>query len=236
MKPILVTGGAKGLGAELCLELAYQGHDVVIHYRSSQVAAHLLTKECRNFRVKAEVIQGDFSDQDGLNDFISRYTQLYPHTKGLVNNVGNYLMASSQDTTQGQWLELFQTNFFTPVFLTQALLPALRASKGCIMNVGVTGLESKRGFTKTTAYAASKAALHFYTVSLAKELAPDNIRVNMVSPGYMENAIDLSDPDLLPMKRFATLQEVARIIATFFDLKTAYITGQNIEIAGAFGL
>ena len=231
-----MTGGAKGLGAELCLELASQGHDVVIHYRTSQVAAHLLAKECRNFQVKTEVLQGDFSTQEGLNDFISRYTHTFPHTKGLVNNVGNYLMAPFQETTPGQWLDLFQTNFFTPVFLTQALLPALRASQGSIVNVGVTGLESKRGFTQTTAYATSKAALQFYTVSLAKELASDNIRVNMVSPGYMENSIVLPDPTLLPMKRLATLQEVARMIATFFDLKTAYITGQNLEIAGAFGL
>lgn len=236
MKPILVTGGAKGLGAQICLELAYQGHDVVIHYRSSQVAAHLLAKECRSFKAKAEVIQGDFSTQDGLNDFISRYTHLFPQSKGLINNVGNYLIAPSQDTTQDEWLELFQTNFFTPVFLTQALLPALRVSQGSILNVGVTGLESKRGFTQTTAYATTKAALHFYTVSLAKELASEHIRVNMVSPGYMENSVDIPDLDLLPMKRAASLQEVASIIATFFDLKTAYITGQNLEIAGAFGL
>ena len=236
MKPILVTGGAKGLGAQICLELAYQGHDVVIHYRTSQVAAHLLAKECRNYKIKAELIQGDFSSKEALNDFITRYTKFFPETKGLINNVGNYLIASSQDTTPDQWLELFQTNFFTPVFLTQALLPALRASQGSIMNVGVTGLESRRSFIQTMAYAASKDALHFYTVSLAKELAPDNIRVNMVSPGYMENSIDLPDPTLLPMKRAASLQEVARIIASFFDLKTAYITGQNLEIAGAFGL
>lgn len=236
MNPILVTGGAKGLGSQICLELAYQGHDVVIHYRTSEVAAHLLAKECRSFKVKAEPIQGNFSTKEELNDFISRYTQLFPHTKGLINNVGNYLMAPSQETTPEQWLELFQTNFFTPVFLTQALLPALRVSQGSIMNVGVTGMENKRGVTQTTAYATSKAALHFYTVSLAKELAPQNIRVNMVSPGYMENSVDLPDPDHLPMKRAASLQEVARIIATFFDLKTAYITGQNLEIAGAFGL
>jgi NAD(P)-dependent dehydrogenase (short-subunit alcohol dehydrogenase family) len=236
MIPILVTGGAKGLGAHISLELASQGHDVVIHYRTSQVAAHLLAQECRSFNVKAETIQGDFTTQESLNQFIARYTGLFSQSKGLVNNVGSYLLASSEKTTSAQWLELFQINFFAPVFLTQALLPSLRASQGSIMNVGQIGLESKRGFVQTMAYATSKAALHSYTVSLAKELATDRIRVNMVSPGYMENAVDLPNPDLLPMRRAATLQEVGRIIASFFSLEMAYITGQNLEIAGAFGL
>ena len=236
MNPILVTGGAQGLGAAVSLELASQGHDVVIHYRSSAAAAQHLVEECRSFQVEAEAIGGDFSALADLNDFISRYTQLFPHTKGLVNNVGNYLIASSQNTTSEQWLDLFQTNFFAPVFLTKSLLPALRISQGSIVNVGISGLETRGAFTQTTAYAASKEALHFYTLSLAKEVATDSIRVNMVSPGYMENSVDLPDPALLPMKRAATLKEVACIIATFFDPQTAYITGQNLEVAGAFGL
>lgn len=227
---ILVTGAAKGLGKATILALASKGHDVVIHYRTSFSEASDLLKECRQFPIQAEIIQGDFNTLDSLNDFITRYTYHFPHTKGLVNNVGNYLIAPLQKTKPNQWLDLFQTNFFAPLFLTQALLPSLKS----IVNIGLSGLEGRKGFTQTTAYATTKAALLSFTLSLAKDLAPQGIRVNMVSPGYMENSLD--QPTTLPMNRVATLQEVAQIIATFFDPSTAYITGQNLEIAGAYGL
>lgn len=233
MKPILVTGGAQGLGAVLCLELAARGHDVVVHYHTSEAAAQSVAQACQRFSVHAEAIQGDWTSHKTLNDFLARYTSQFPETKGLVNNVGNYLISSAQNTPPDQWLALFQTNFFAPVFLTQALVPALRHCRGSIVNIGVAGLD-KRGFIQSAAYGTTKAALLFYTLSLAKELAPDGIRVNMVSPGHMENSVDL--PASLPMRRTATLKEVAHIIAAFFDPQTDYITGQNLEVAGAYGL
>lgn len=236
MKPVLVTGGAKGLGAEICLHLAQNGHDVVIHYRQSEKQAHALAEKCRSYKVNAETIFGDFSSVESVEKFIAAYTQRFSETKGLVNNVGNYLIAPSVDTHIHQWLDLFQTNFFTPIILTQALLPSLRKQKGSIVNIGTVALESNRGFTQSPAYAASKAALLFYTVSLAKELAHDFIRVNMISPGYMENAVDLKEAKDLPLKRPAYLQEVAQFVVSLFDPKNAYITGQNIEIAGGVGL
>ena len=230
MKPILVTGAAKNLGAAIARQLAAAGHDVVIHFRSSEKEAKQLADE-----IKAEIVYGDFSTLESLNAFIADYKMRFPQTKGIVNNVGNYLIAPSIKTDQGQWLDLFQTNFFAPVFITQALLPELRTQKGTVVNIGVSGLNANRAITKAVAYAATKTALHFYTHSLAKELAPD-IRVNMVSPGYLENAIDALEPEDLPFKRLGTPQELAALVAYLFDPKSSYITGQNIEVAGAVGL
>ncbi len=236
MKPILVTGAARGLGASVCRQLAAEGHDLVIHYRSSHREALKLLEECRSFGVNAETLQGDFATLSSLNLFISTYQSLFPHTKGLVNNVGNYFQLSSQETSESQWYDLFQTNFFAPVFLTRALIPSIRKEQGSIVNIGVTGLGAHRGFTQTTAYATTKEALRSFTVSLAKEEAPHLVRVNMISPSYMENAVDLKDPQQLPMKRAAGLSEVAALVATFFDPLTAYVTGQNLEVAGGSGL
>ena len=236
MKPILVTGGARGLGAQICLQLACAGHDLVLHYCTRAIEALQVAELCRQQRVHVDVIQGDFSTQASLESFIERYLTCFSHTKGVVNNVGYYLIAPSYETSNSQWIDLFQTNFFAPVFLTQALLPSLRAEQGGIVNIGVTGFHAKRTFIKGMAYGATKAALLFYTLSLAKELALEGIRVNMVSPGYMENAIDLPELADLPFKRPATLTEVAHMVATLFAPESAYITGQNIEIAGAIGL
>jgi NAD(P)-dependent dehydrogenase (short-subunit alcohol dehydrogenase family) len=236
MRPILVTGAAKGLGAAICRALAAQGHDIVIHYRGSEKEALKVAEECRYYQVEAAVIQGDFATQEELESFIRRYLTTFPQTKGLVNNVGNYLIRPSIQTGVNQWRDLFQTNFFTPVFLTQALLPSLKEQKGCIVNIGVAGLHGHRALTKATAYAATKSALFFYTVSLAKEVAADGVRVNMLSPGFLENSVDLKDPAALPLKRPAYLFEAAHAVAQFFDPLSAYITGQNLEIAGGTAL
>jgi NAD(P)-dependent dehydrogenase (short-subunit alcohol dehydrogenase family) len=238
---ILVTGGGKGLGAEICSHLARAGHNVVIHYRTSEQEAKRVAEQCHSYGVFAETIQGDFATQDSLESFIDRYLTLFPKTKGIINNVGDYLIAPSVGTTSLQWLSLFQTNFFSPVFLTQALLPSLKALKGSVVNLGVSGLRASRAFTKTTAYATTKAALLFYTISLAKELAEEGVKVNMVSPGFLDHSIEdknalFKDPSELPFKRPATLFEVAYLVASFFDPHNSYITGQNIEVAGGIGL
>lgn len=235
MSAILVTGGAKGLGAEICRTLAALGHNVVVHYRTSQKEAHQVVSECSQ-AATASMIQGDFSTLASLEDFIRRYKEQFPQTKGIVNNVGNYLIAPLFETQALQWLDLFQTNFFAPLLIIQALLPQLRAFNGSIVNIGVSGLLSHRGFTQATAYAATKSTLYFYTRSLAKELVGESIRVNMVSPGYMENTIDFIDASEFPMQRPITLKEVAFVVASLFDPRNISITGQNIEVAGGVGL
>ncbi len=227
--PILVTGAARGLGAEICHTLALQGHDLIIHYRKRREEAKKVKERCVAAKAEISLIEGDFSKQRSLEKFIRRCQERFPQLKGIVHNVGEYLVAPSFQTTPDQWLSLFQVNFFAPVFITQALLPQLRAQKGSVVNIGVTGLSSGRGFCQVTAYAATKAALCFYTRSLAKELAKDEIKVNMVSPGAMENTIDKTEPN-------TSLKQVANVVALLFDPNFSQITGQNIEVASGFGL
>lgn len=234
MTPILVTGAAQGLGAEICRYLAAAGHDLVIHYRTHEEKARQLVGECRTQNVQAEMLWGDFSTPDSLQAFIVSVQKSFPEVKGVVHNVGNFLKAPMLEMEMTQWHDLFQVNFFAPIQMTQSLLPSVRRQKGAILNIGVSGLQAKRGFIKTTAYAATKSALLFYTLSLAKELAEEGVSVNMISPGFMENAQDLAE---FPMKRRpATLSEVARLAAFLFDPQNRYITGQNIEIAGGYAL
>lgn len=233
--PILVTGGAKGLGKEVALTLAKGGHSVAIHYNQSQKEAQAVVRACQKFGVEAQAVQGDFSTKSSLKKFVKDYQTQFTHTKGIVNNVGNYWIGPATQTPQEELESLYQVNFFSPVFLIQSLLPAIEKQQGSIVNVGTAGLLADRAFTKAPAYASTKSALWFYTRSLAKELAPKKVRVNMVSPGFMENAIDLGET-YLPLDRAATLNEVAALIALFFEPATAYITGQNIEISGGVNL
>nr|QIQ10890.1 3-oxoacyl-[acyl-carrier-protein] reductase FabG [uncultured bacterium] len=235
MKWTLVTGGSKRLGAEICLALAAQGQSILVHYRNSKHDAESVVTKCRQMGVDAEMIQGDFSSMESTASFIQDCQKQYPDIKNLINNVGNYLVKSSAQTTAQEWCELFQTNLNTPFALCQAFLPSLQASKGSIINIGVTGINNIRADIKRSAYSATKMGLLMLTKSLAKELAPAHVRVNMVSPGYLGNAVDLPEA-VLPMQRPASMAEVVRVIIFLLNEQNGYLTGQNIEVGGGIGL
>ncbi|MCC5833020.1 MAG: SDR family oxidoreductase [Chlamydiales bacterium] len=236
MRPILVTGGARGLGAEICIQLAGKGHEIVVHYRDSEEEASDVVEACKKLGVLAEKIQGDFSTDGSVEIFLERYLARFPRTKGIVNNVGNYLIAPFSQTQGEDWHSLFQTNFFTPIRLIYALLPQLKMEKGAIVNIGTSGLSTIKALLNAPAYAATKSALWFTTRTLAKEVAADQITVNMVSPGFLETSIDLDRAPDFPMGRPASLKEAASVVAFFFEPENCYITGQNIEVAGGIGL
>lgn len=233
----LVTGGAKGLGREICLELARQGFSVLVHYKSSRQEALAVVEACRHAGVAAEAIQGDFSSPDSVLSFAVECRLRFPSIKNLINNVGNYLVKSGVDTTPEEWTRLFQTNVLAPITLIHELLPGVIASKGSIINIGVAGVGCVRADVKRTAFTATKMALLMATKSLARELAPSGVRVNMVSPGHMEHSVDLpKDLSQLPMGRPATFEEVTRAVLFLLRGDNSYITGQNIEVGGGIAL
>jgi NAD(P)-dependent dehydrogenase (short-subunit alcohol dehydrogenase family) len=233
----LVTGGARRLGSDLCVALARSGHDVVVHYRSSREEALSVTETCRSFGVESAAIPGDFSSPEGTDEFIERYLSLFPDTKNIVNNVGNYLVQSALGTETKEWLELFQTNVHAPFALIKALSPSLIIQKGNVVNLGIAGMNTGRVGTYAAAYQVTKCSLWALTRSLAKEMASFGVRVNMVSPGYLDIAVDLpEDPRKLPMGRPASCEEVSRVVTFLLGAGSEYITGQNIEVAGAVGI
>lgn len=232
----LVTGGAKRLGAKLCLDLAAHGHAVLVHYHTSQREAKEVVDACRSLGATAEMIQGDFSTTASTEDFIRMCQKLFP-IKILINNIGNYLVKSASNTTLEEWCAVFQSNLHVPFALSRAFLPSLCQHQGSIINIGIAGVGNMRADTYSTAYTAAKMALLMLTKSLAKEMAPKGLCVNMISPGYLENAIDLpQDVTQLPMERAATLEEVSRVVMYLLDEQSRYITGQNIEVAGGVRL
>lgn len=230
---ILVTGGARRLGAQICKTLAAKGHNVLVHYRSAEKEANALVDRCRELGVEAEVVQGDFSTAASTQKFLANCQQTFPEISGLVHNVGCYLVKSATETSPEEWEGLFQTNLHAPFAVTRGLLPSLKR----IVTIGVAGVGRGRADTYSTAYTLTKEALLGLTRVLAKELAPKGICVNMVSPGYLDNAVDLPD-DLanLPMGRAVETKEVADLVAYLMSDAARSITGQNIEVAGGVRL
>lgn len=236
-KWILVTGGAKGLGKEIAITLAEGGASVVIQYNKSCSEAEQLQVELNAKGFAIEIIQGSFDTEAETNDFIHRYSKNFPDTKHLVNNVGNYLIKPLIATTYWEMAALFQTNLYAPFLLIQGLLGAIEKNRGSIVNIGMSGLGMLKGDLNAAVYTMTKIALLSMTKSLARELAPRHVRVNMVSPGQLENAVDLPTTyEKFPMKRPGKLGEVANVVAFLLSDENEYITGQNIDVAGGLGL
>lgn len=193
-----------------------------------------MVRLCRANGVHAESLQGDFATPASTEAFLLRYREKFPDTEVLINNVGNFFKTPPLQTSFRDWHELFQTNLHAPFMLIQGLAESFKKHKGNIVNIGVAGLETMEAKTGV-AYGITKQGLLMLTKALAKELAADQVRVNMVSPGILNNSVGLpDDPNLLPvpMKRTGTPYEVARVIAFLLDPESSYITGQNIEVAG----
>ncbi|MBX9922614.1 MAG: SDR family oxidoreductase [Rhabdochlamydiaceae bacterium] len=225
----LITGASNNLGAHLALTLAKQKHNILVHYNTSHENAETVAINCRAFGVEAKTVYGNFSHRDGVKAFIQKLNNEFPHIKVLINNVGSYLKKSVLETSIEEWEMIFQENLFVSIALAQALAPSITEQKGNILNIGACGLSLKAN-TFNTAYAAAKTALLIFTKSLAKELAPLQTPINMISPGQIEQSIvKISN---IPMEREATFEEIANVAIFLLQDSNRYITGQNIEVAG----
>lgn len=233
----LVTGGAKGLGKEICLTLAKKGHNVLVHFRKSKEEAEAVAEECRKSGVLSKTVQADFSNPEGIQGLLDMARKQTWEIKFLINNVGNFFEGALSDTPVETWHSLFQTNLHAPFLLIRGLLPEIASQKGAVINIGSAGCNDLRGDAKYAAYSLTKRSLYFLTKSFAKEAAKDGVRVNMVSPGELENSVTLAGRrEKLPFGRAGALREVAEVVSFLLLPENAYITGQNIEVAGGFAL
>lgn len=228
----LVTGGARGLGAEVCKRLAKQGHSLIIHYNTSESEAQKLADSCREFGIAVHLVQGSFTTKESTKKVIEDVLDLNLPIKNLVNNVGHYIIESLLNTTENDWYDLFTINVHAPFLFIKGLSDNIIRQQGAIINIGVAGLQSQAD-TYSAAYTITKQALLGMTKSLAKELSSQHVTVNMISPGYMVNSIDLpEDLSKIPMQRAVELSEVAETVMYLLGDSAKNITGQNIEVSG----
>lgn len=231
----VVTGAAKRLGRHLALEFAKAGADVVVHYNQSQADAEATGAEIEKLGRKAHLISVDFADPAGPEAFAASVKKKAGRVDIVVHNVGNYLVKPVEQTTGEEWRDLFETNVFAPMEITRLLLPHFPASGGAIFHLGYAGLAHLSASSTRTAYQATKTTLYLATQALAERLGPRKIRVNMISPGHLDNSVDLP-PEAeaaFPLGRPGRPEDIAAAIF-FFLSRDSYITGQNLDVAGGW--
>lgn len=232
----LVTGGSGGIGRAICLRLATDGYEVIVHANRNLAAAEAIAAEIQAAGGQARAVAFDITDAEATRSALEallaeRAVQV------LVNNAGLHDDAVFPGMSATQWQRVIDVNLNGFFNVTQPLtLPMIRTRRGRIINISsVAALAGNRGQVN---YAAAKGALHSATKALALELAPRGVTVNAVAPGIIATAMIEGSFDteavsrLVPMKRAGTPQEVADLVGFLASDQAAYITGQVISING----
>jgi len=235
-KVALVTGSARRIGATINRRLHENGADVAIHFRGSDEHARALADELNAARPdSAAVFQADLVKTESLGDFATAVVGWKDRLDILVNNASSFYPTPLGEITEQHWQDLVGTNLKAPLFLSQALLPALRASRGVIVNI--VDIHAQRPLKQHVVYGPAKAGLAMLTRSLAKDLAPD-IRVNGVAPGAIlwpeEGKSDAAIDSILkqvPLGRPGDPDDIAGCVL-YLVRDAHYVTGQIIAVDG----
>ncbi|WP_334107813.1 pteridine reductase [Methylobacillus sp.] len=241
-KVVLITGGAKRVGAAICRLLHADGINLMIHYRSSADEARALQAELNLQRPDSvAIIQGDLLNLGILPQLIKETVQHFGRLDALINNASSYYPSELGTISESQWEDLMGSNLKAPLFLAQAAAPALRKTRGTIINITDMHVERpKKGYI---VYSVAKAGLVTLTKSLAHELAPA-VRVNAVAPGpvlwpednpqfdevYRQRVISQT-----LLKRIGEGDDVAKAVR-FLLQDAPFITGHVLAVDGGRSL
>ncbi|MFQ5754739.1 MAG: pteridine reductase [Acidiferrobacterales bacterium] len=236
-KVAIITGGARRIGAYIGRALHARGMRLVIHYRSSQDRARALQTELNEARPQSvQLVSGDLlAGADFLQRLVSETVKAFGRVDVLINNASSFYPTPLEEATEQQWENLIGTNLKTPFFLAQAAAPHLKATQGCIVNMG--DIYGELPLKRYPIYSAAKAGVIMLTRSLARELGPE-VRVNAIAPGaimWPEDGLDESAKKRViartVLKRTGDPGDVMRAVL-FLIADGGYITGQIIRVDG----
>jgi 3-oxoacyl-[acyl-carrier protein] reductase len=233
----VVTGGARRLGRHLCLSLAARGYEIVSLYRSSDDEARSLERDIAAAGGRARTVRVDVAVHEEVADAFAGIRAREGHVDVLVNNVGNY---NPQDVTlldPAVWDATIGANLSGAYYCCYHAIPLMQEGAS-IISIGMAGLEGIRANRRGTDYYVSKTGLLVLTRALASGYAARQIRVNMVSPGQLDNSVDLPPPSEIgrsvPLGRAGSLRDIEQAVDYLLD--ATYVTGINLEVSGGYRL
>jgi 3-oxoacyl-[acyl-carrier protein] reductase len=234
-KIALVTGGSRGIGKAVALALAKAGALVAVNYKTHAAEAEATCREVENQGGRAIAVQADVSVADEVAEMVRQATQAFGPVAVLVNNAGIAHPQPLDQITEENWDKVLTVNLKSVFLVTQAVLSGMRAAKwGRIINL--SSVAAQTGGVIGPHYAASKAGILGLTHSYAALLAKEGITVNAIAPALIETEMMRDNPrarpDLIPVGRFGTVDEVADVVVMLAS--NGYITGQTINVNGGW--
>ena len=239
---VLVTGAARRIGAEIARRVHAAGANVVLHCHRSREEADRLANELQARRAgSCRVVAHDLLDVDGLAGFVERAVAAFGRLDALVNNASSFHATPVGSITVRDWDDLIGTNLRAPLFLAQAAAPALRRSRGAIVNI--VDIHAERPIKDFVVYSVAKAGLAGLTRSLALELAPE-VRVNGVAPGsilWPDSGAHFPPAEQerivahTPLARVGGPDDIAGAVK-YLLLDAPFVTGQVLAVDGGRSL
>ncbi|MFL6440008.1 MAG: SDR family NAD(P)-dependent oxidoreductase [Terriglobales bacterium] len=236
---MLITGGARRIGAEIALTLARAGADLVLTYLNSSTAANDTASRIAALGVRSALLRCDLRDAQAVRSTVQQAISDLGRLDLLVNNAGAYETRTFDEISVEDWDEMFAVNVRSAFLMTQACTHELRSRQGRVINIGSLG--GIRPWATHAHYCASKAALHMLTQCTAKALAPE-IKVNCVAPGMIDQGESERGSATLdrsaartPMQRNGSSMDVAQAVL-FFATCPEFITGQILAVDGGLAL
>ena len=242
-KTAVVTGGSRGIGRAICLELARGGANVMLCYAGNEEAALDTVAACEALGAKAAAMRCDVSKTDEVKALVDAALQQFGAVHILVNNAGITRDGLLMNMKEDAWDQVLDTNLKGAFLTMKAVARTMMKQRyGRIVNLSsVVGLHGNAGQVN---YAASKAGVIGMTKSLAKELASRGVTVNAVAPGFIDTDMTAALPQAardallptIPAQRLGAAEEVAQAVAFLASDQAAYITGQVLAVDGGMSM
>ncbi len=242
-KVAIVTGGTRGIGRSIVLELARNGCNVAFNYAKSEDLAKALVTEVESRGVKAVAKQADVADFEAAKSMVAEVKEEFGQIDFLINNAGvtrDKLLALMKES---DWDEVINTNLKSVYNFSKAVIMTMVKQKsGNILNI--TSVSGIAGVAGQTNYSASKAGVIGFTKALAKEVGKAKINVNAIACGFIETDMTASLPeeykskmiDMTSLKRFGNPEEIAKIAKFMLSEEAQYITGHVLTVDGGLAL
>jgi len=237
-KVVLVTGGAKRVGAAICRRLHGAGAELFVHYRSAQEEARALQAELNAKRMNSLALaQADLLKVSAASELVKAAVKEFGRLDALINNASTFYFITVGEITEKEWDDLIGTNLKAPLFLAQAAAADLKKNHGCIVNI--IDIHAELPMKNHAVYTAAKGGLLALTRALARDLAPE-IRVNGVAPGTILWPEDEAWRDEVARQRIINQTALKRIgepediaaAVQFLVADAPYVTGQVIAVDG----
>lgn len=238
-KVVVVTGGSRGIGAQIVKTLANENYKVILNYNNSKEQAEKIQQELLEQGNEIEIIKADVSKREETEKLIQFAINKFNKIDVLINNAGISQEGLFTDVTEEEWQKIINTNLNSVFYCNQqALKYMIPEQQGCIINI--SSIWGETGASCEVAYSTTKAAINGMTKALAKEVGQSNIRVNAIAPGIIDTDMNrnLTNEELeqikeqIPLNKIGKALDIAKCVKWLIE--DEYTTGQIISINGGW--
>ena len=238
-KVVVVTGGSRGIGAQIVKTLANENYKVILNYNNSKEQAEKIQQELLEQGKEIEIIKADVSKREETEKLIQFAINKFNKIDVLINNAGISQEGLFTDVTEEEWQKIINTNLNSVFYCNQqALKYMIQEQQGCIINI--SSIWGETGASCEVAYSTTKAAINGMTKALAKEVGPSNIRVNAIAPGIIDTDMNKNltieerkqIKEQIPLNKIGKAIDIAKCVKWLVE--DEYTTGQIISINGGW--